>query len=236
MGAVFKREMKTYFTSPIAYIFITAFFLYTGNYFVNINMAYGSTDTSYIFTSVFTIMMILIPLMTMRLFSEEKKQRTDQCLLTAPISLAGIVAGKFFAALCVFLCAISVYIPYIVVLHTLAGTLEWATIIGTITALILLGASFISIGIFVSSLTESQIVAAIISFVVIMFFYMLDLLAGSVSNEFISSIMKALAFYTRYTEFASGIFNIGSIVFFLSVIFIFNFLTVRVLEKRRWAD
>ena len=69
-----------------------------------------------------------------------------------------------------------------------------------------------------------------------MFFYMLDLLAGNVSNEFLSSIMKGLAFYTRYTEFASGIFNVGSIVYFLSAIFIFNFLTVRVLEKRRWAD
>lgn len=236
MGAVFKREMKTYFTSPIAYIFIAAFFLYSGLYFVNINMSYGTTDLSSVFISVFTIMMILIPLMTMRLFSEEKKQRTDQCLLTAPISLAGIVAGKFFAALCVFLCATAIYSPYIIVLHSLAGTLEWATIFGTVFALILLGASFISMGIFVSSLTESQIVAAILSFVLIMFFYMLDMLAGSVSNEFLSGLMNSLAFYSRYTEFSSGIFNIGSIVFFLSVIFVFNFLTVRVLEKRRWAD
>lgn len=236
MGAVFKREMKTYFTSPIAYIFIAAFFLYSGLYFVNVNMGYGTTDMSSVFISVFTIMMILIPLMTMRLFSEEKKQRTDQCLLTAPISLAGIVAGKFFAALCVFLCAAAIYIPYIIVLYSLAGTLEWATVIGTITALILLGASFISMGILVSSLTESQIVAAILSFVLVMFFYMLDMLAGSVSNEFLSGLMNSLAFYSRYTEFSSGIFNIGSIVFFLSVIFVFNFLTVRVLEKRRWAD
>lgn len=228
--------MKTYFTSPIAYIFIAAFFLYSGLYFVNVNMGYGTTDMSSVFISVFTIMMILIPLMTMRLFSEEKKQRTDQCLLTAPISLAGIVAGKFFAALCVFLCAAAIYIPYIIVLYSLAGTLEWATVIGTITALILLGASFISMGIFVSSLTESQIVAAILSFVLVMFFYMLDMLAGSVSNEFLSGLMNSLAFYSRYTEFSSGIFNIGSIVFFLSVIFVFNFLTVRVLEKRRWAD
>lgn len=228
--------MKTYFTSPIAYIFIAAFFLYSGLYFVNVNMGYGTTDMSSVFISVFTIMMILIPLMTMRLFSEEKKQRTDQCLLTAPISLAGIVAGKFFAALCVFLCAAAIYIPYIIVLYSLAGTLEWATVIGTITALILLGASFISMGILVSSLTESQIVAAILSFVLVMFFYMLDMLAGSVSNEFLSGLMNSLAFYSRYTEFSSGIFNIGSIVFFLSVIFVFNFLTVRVLEKRRWAD
>ncbi|MCD7730716.1 MAG: ABC transporter permease [Oscillospiraceae bacterium] len=236
MGAIFRREMKAYFTSPIAYIFITAFYLYTGNYFVNYNMGYGSTDLSYAFSSAFTIMMILLPLLTMRLFTEEKKQRTDQCLLTAPVSLGGIVFGKFMSAVCVFLCAMAIYVPYVIVLYALAGTVEWATIIGTMIALLLLGAAFISIGVFVSTLTESQVVAAIISFVIIMFFYMLDLLAASVSNEVISGIMSSLGFYTKYTEFTSGIFNVESIVFFVSTIFVFNFLAVRVLEKRRWAD
>lgn len=236
MGAIFRREMKAYFTSPIAYIFIAAFYLYTGNYFVNYNMSYGSTDMSYVFSSAFIIMMILLPLLTMRLFTDEKKQRTDQCLLTAPVSLGGIVAGKFLAATCVFLCAMAIYVPFIIVLYAIAGTVEWATIIGTLVALLLLGASFISIGVFVSSLTESQVVAAIVSFIIIMFFYMVDLLASSVSNTTISGIMTSLGFYTRYNEFTTGIFNISSILFFASTIFIFNFLTVRVLEKRRWAD
>lgn len=236
MGAIFKREMKAYFTSPIAYIFIAAFYLYTGNYFVNFNMAYGSADLSYVFSSAFTIMMILLPLLTMRLFTEEKKQRTDQALLTAPVNLAGIVMGKFLAATCVFLCAMAIYLLYIVVLYGFAKTLEWATIAGTMLALLLLGACFISIGVFVSSLTESQVVAAILSFVIIMFFYMLDLLASMVTNETLSSIMTSLGFYTRYNEFTTGIFDLSSILFFASTIFIFNFLTVRVLEKRRWAD
>lgn len=236
MGAIFRRELKAYFTSPIAYIFIAAFYLYTGNYFVNYNMASGSADMSYAFSSAFVIMMILLPLLTMRLMSEDKKQRTDQCLLTAPVSLGGIVAGKFFAAVCVFLAAMAIYIPYVIVLYSLAGTVEWAAIIGTMAALLLLGASFISIGIFVSSLTESQVVAAIVSFVINMFFYMLDMLAGSVSNEFISNIMVSLGFYSRYNEFTTGVFDLSSVLFFVSTIFIFNFLTVRVLEKRRWAE
>ncbi len=236
MGAVFRREVRAYFTSPIAYIFIAAFYLYTGNYFVNYNMAYGSTDLSYAFSSAFVIMMILLPLLTMRLMSEEKKQRTDQCLLTAPVSLGGIVAGKFFAAVCVFLCAMAIYVPYVIVLYTIAGSVEWAAIIGTMIALLLLGASFISIGIFVSSLTESQVVAAILSFAIIMFFYMLDMLAGMVSNETVSNIMVSLGFYSRYNEFTTGIFDLSSVIYFLSTIFVFNFLTVRVLEKRRWAD
>lgn len=236
MGAIFRRELKAYFTSPIAYIFIAAFYIYTANYFVNYNMAAGSTDMSYVFAGAFVIMMILLPLLTMRLMSEDKKQRTDQCLLTAPVSLGGIVAGKFFAAVCIFLAAMAIYIPYVLVVYSLAGTVEWATIIGTMAALLLLGSSFISIGIFVSSLTESQVVAAIVSFVINMFFYMLDMLAGSVSNEFISNIMVSLGFYSRYNEFTTGVFDLSSVLFFVSTIFIFNFLTVRVLEKRRWAE
>lgn len=236
MGAIFKRELKAYFTSPIAYIYIAAFYLYIGNYFVNYNMTYGSTDFTYVFSNAFVIMMILLPLLTMRLFTEEKKYRTDQCLLTAPVSLGGIVFGKFLAATCIFLCGMAIYIPFIIVMYACAGSIEWATIIGTMLALILLGASFISIGVFVSSLTESQVVAAIFSFGIIMFFYMIDILASSVSNETASKIMSSLGFYSRYSQFTTGIFDVGSILFFLSMIFVFNFLTVRILEKRRWAD
>ncbi len=235
MGAIFKREMKAYFTSPIAYIFIAVFYIYTGYFFVRINLYSATTDTSYIFSNVFTLMMILLPLLTMRLMSEEKKQKTDQCLLTAPISLAEIVLGKFFAALCVFLIGMAIYIPYILTLYKLAGSVAWATVIGNMAALLLLGATFISIGILVSSLTENQIVAAIVSFAAIMLFYMIDMFATSVSVEWLAKVMVALGFYNRYYEFNKGIINIPSIVFFISAIFICNFLTVRVLEKRRWG-
>lgn len=236
MGAVFKREMRAYFTSPVAYIYIAAFYLYISNYFVNYNMTFGSTDFTYVFSNAFVIMMFLLPMLTMRLFTEEKKYRTDQCLLTAPVSLGGIVFGKFLAATCIFLCGMLIYIPYIIVLYACAGTLEWAAIIGTMIALVLLGASFISIGVFVSSLTESQVVAVIVSFIIIMAFYMIDLLASTVANETVSKIMSALGFFSRYNQFTTGIFDVGSILFFLSMIFVFNFLTVRMLEKRRWAD
>lgn len=236
MTAVFKREMKAYFTSPIAYIYIAAFYLYIGNYFVNYNMNYGSTDFTYLFSNAFVIMMILLPLLTMRLFTEEKKYRTDQCLLTAPVSLGGIVFGKFLAATCIFLCGMAIYVPFIIVMYALAGTLEWASIFGSLIALVLLGASFVSIGVFVSSLTESQVVAAILSFGIIFLLYMIDIFSSSVANETVAKVMAALGFYSRYNKFTTGIFDVGSILFFLSMIFVFNFLTVRILEKRRWAD
>lgn len=235
MGAVFRRELKAYFTSPIAYIFIAVFYLYTSTYFVNYNLYYGTTDMATAFNSVFTIMMILLPLLTMRLFTEERRQKTDQCLLTAPINLFSIVMGKFLAAVCVFLCGMAIYVPYVIVLVALAGSVAWATVIGNMTALLLLGASFVAIGMFVSSMTENQVVAAVGSFIIIIFFYMIDMLAGIVQVEWLKNVMIALGFYTRYAEFSTGIFSVPNIIFFISIIFIFNFLTVRALEKRRWA-
>lgn len=227
--------MKAYFTSPIAYIFIAVFYVYTGTYYVQANIGGATSDMTYVFAGVFTLMMIMLPLLTMRLMSEEQKQKTDQCLLTAPVNLAEIVMGKFFAALCVFLCGMAIYIPYIIVLYKLAGSIAWATVLGNMLALLLLGACFISIGMFVSSLTENQIVSAIASFIIIMVFYMIDVFAQNVSVTWLRTVMASLGFYNRYIEFTNGIINITSIVFFLSAIFVANFLTVRVLEKRRWG-
>ncbi|MDE7289142.1 MAG: ABC transporter permease [Oscillospiraceae bacterium] len=235
MGAIFRRELKAYFTSPIAYIFIAVFYIYTSTFFASYNLYYGTTDMSTSFTSAFTIIMILLPLLTMRLFTEEKRQRTDQCLLTAPVNLFSIVMGKFFAAVCIFLCAMAIYILYVITLVALAGSVAWATVIGNFVALLLLGASFISIGIFVSAMTENQVVAAIVSFIIIMLFYMIDIFAGNVQVEWLRTVMSSLGFYTKYYEFSTGIFSIPSLVFFISAIFIFNFLTVRALEKRRWS-
>ncbi len=235
MGAIFRRELKAYFTSPIAYIFIAVFYIYTSTFFASYNLYYGTTDMSTSFTSAFTIIMILLPLLTMRLFTEEKRQKTDQCLLTAPVNLFSIVMGKFFAAVCIFLCAMAIYVLYVITLVALAGSVAWATVIGNFVALLLLGASFISIGIFVSAMTENQVVAAIVSFIIIMLFYMIDVFAGNIQVEWLKTVMSSLGFYTRYYEFSTGIFSIPSLIFFLSAIFIFNFLTVRALEKRRWS-
>lgn len=235
MGAIFRRELKAYFTSPIAYIFIAVFYIYTSTFFASYNLYYGTTDMSTSFTSAFTIIMILLPLLTMRLFTEEKRQKTDQCLLTAPVNLFSIVMGKFFAATCIFLCAMAIYVLYVITLVALAGSVAWATVIGNFVALLLLGASFISIGIFVSAMTENQVVAAIVSFIIIMLFYMIDIFAGNIQVEWLKTVMSSLGFYTRYYEFSTGIFSIPSLVFFISAIFIFNFLTVRALEKRRWS-
>ena len=235
MGAIFRREMKAYFTSPIAYIFIAVFYVYTGYFFVMGNIYSGTTEMSNLFATVFTIMMFMLPLLTMRLFSEEKKQKTEQALLTAPVNLFEIVFGKYMAAMVVFLISMGIYVVYALVLYGMAGNLSVATFLGNMLGLLLLGMAFISAGIFVSVLTENQIVSAIVAFILNMLMYMIDAIAASVTVAPIKSVLQSLSFYTRYYEFTTGIINIGSVIFFLSVAFIFNFLTVRVLEKRRWG-
>lgn len=235
MGAIFRREMKAYFTSPIAYIFIAVFYIYTGYFFVMGNIYSGTIEMSNLFATVFTIMMFMLPLLTMRLFSEEKKQKTEQALLTAPVNLFEIVFGKYLAAMLVFLISMAIYVVYALVLYGFAGSLSIATFLGNMLGLLLLGMAFVSAGIFASVLTENQIVSAIVGFIFNMLMYMIDVIASSVTIAPIKSVLQSLSFYTRYYEFTTGIINIGSVIFFLSVAFIFNFLTVRVLEKRRWG-
>ncbi|MDR0987465.1 MAG: ABC transporter permease [Ruminococcus sp.] len=234
MGAIYRREVKAYFTSPIAYVFITILFYFAAQVFVMQNIVSGVADVSAAYSGAFFILLFIIPLLTMRLFTEEKRQKTDQCLLTAPVSLFSIVGGKFLAACTVLLVGMSEFVVFAFIMNGLAGSLDWAVMIGNFLGFLLLGASFIAIGEFVSAMTENQVVAAIIAFIANYLLFQLDNFAASVSNEVISVILQNVGFYPKYNEFTAGILSLKSVVFFLSVVFIFNFLTVRALERRRW--
>ena len=186
------------------------------------------------FNALFLIVLFLIPILTMRLLSEEKKQKTDQGLLTAPIGLWSIVLGKYFAALTLFVIAESIVFVYALILSYF-GTVVWSTLLANYFAMLLLGAAFIAVGVFISSLTENQMASAVASFLALMLLYMIDSIGNGIPVEFIQKLFVSLSFYTRYVEFTMGIFNLSSVVFYLSAAFIFNFFTVRVLEKRRWG-
>ena len=123
----------------------------------------NSTDVTPVFSSLFLILLILIPLLTMRLLSEEKKQKTDQLLLTSPVSLSGLVYGKFLAAFCIYAMGIAVTLVYSVILAGFASP-QWMVVAGNILGALLLGFAMISIGLFISSLTENQMIAAVGSF------------------------------------------------------------------------
>jgi len=234
MGAIFRREVLSYFTSPIGYIFLAAFYAFSAVFFADSALSAGSTDMSSMFESLMLILVVLIPILTMRTMSEDKKTKTDQCLLTAPVSLGGIVIGKFLAALLVYTCAVAVTVVYAIIVSGYADV-DWLVIIGNVVGLELFGASFVAVGIFCSSLTENQIVAAVISFITTLALTMLTIVANMISWEPAQKVLSTLSFYDRYSGFTYGMFDLSNVLFFISAIAVFLFFTVRVLEKRRWS-
>lgn len=234
MGAIFRREMTAYFTSPTAYVYFAVFNVFAGLFFTINCLSYASADMSGVFSSMFIMFIFLIPILTMRLLSEEKKQKTDQCLLTSPVSLSGIVLGKYFAALAIYSLSLVTFLLYAVILAAFAE-ISWAVVIGNIIGAFLLGSSFIAVGLFVSSLTENQVIAAIGGFVAMMLLYVIDMISSLANNSTVQKIISSLAFYSKYYEFTTGVFNLLNVIFFVSASAIFIFLTVRVLEKKRWA-
>lgn len=234
MGAIYRREMGAFFTSGLAYVFLTVFTLLSGIFFFFGVIGSATSNMSSMFSSMFMIVLFLIPILTMKLMSEEKKNRTDQGLLTAPIGLWSIVLGKYFAALTLFIIAESVVFIYAIFI-AVYGEVQWASLLGNYFAMLFLGAAFIAVGIFVSSLTENQMASAVASMLALFVLYLFDSLAANISNEYIQKAMLSLSFYSRYIEFTQGVFNLSSVVFFISAAFIFNFFTVRVLDKRRWG-
>lgn len=236
VGAVFKREFRSFFTSPIGYIVFAVLFAFSGYFFFIYNLASGMTSLSYVYDGLFTIVMLLVlPILSMRLLSDDKRQKTDQALLTAPTGLTGVVVGKFLAALLVFAIGISITLVYAVVI-AIKVTPDWLVIIGNYLGLLLLGGTIIAIGTFISSLTESQFIAALGTFVVSFMLLMIDSLASLfTSNEIVVSVVSFLSISTRYSNFTSGIIGYNDIIFFLSMQVLFLFLTVRVLDRRRWS-
>ena len=233
MSAIYRRELNAYFTSPIAYVVYAVAALFSGIFFWAMVLSRDTTDMTFEFLNMISIIIILVPILTMRLFSEEKNKKTEQGLLTAPVNLFEIVMGKYLAALTVYAVMMLIFVIHAVIISTYAAP-SWPTIFCNILGLILFGAALISIGTFISSLTESQIVAAIVSIGAGLLISYLDAIAGSLGITFIQNILYNISFTTPYQNFASGIINLSDVVFFISIPLLFNFLTIKVLERRRW--
>ncbi len=234
MTAVYKKELKGYFSSPIGWIFIAAVFFLSGMFFMVYNILMGTADMSEFFTSYQQIILFVIPMLTMRTWSDEKRNRTDQALLTAPVRLSGIALGKYFAAMTVYGIAASVTVVYALVLQTLSEDVSGLVILGNVFGMLLVGAAMVAIGMFISCLTESQVVAAVLTFAVALATLMLDSLVLSVPWQWLAKALLSLSLFARYNDFAVGMFNVSDVLYYLSVAAVFTFLTVRVLERRRW--
>lgn len=235
MLAIVKRELSSYFHSLIGYVYLAVFFGFSGFYFFATSLYSNTTSLNYMYNGLFVIICFLIPILTMKLFSVERKQKTDQALLTAPVSLFSIVMGKYLSVLLIYLFSISITLLYGIIISFFAPA-EWAVILGNFVALFLIGASIISIDMFISSTTESQSIAAVASFAVSFLVIMFDAITNLVSVDFISKILKGVSLTQHYyNTFTIGIFNIADIIFFLSICTLFVFFTIRVFEKRRWS-
>ncbi|MBE6824513.1 MAG: ABC transporter [Ruminococcaceae bacterium] len=234
MLAILRRELSAYFNSAIGYIVMAVFYFFSGMYFYLYCLYYGSSNLTPVFSNMFMIILFLIPIITMKSFSEEKRQKTDQALLTAPVSLFEVVMGKFLSAFILYACCVAIFIVYAIVISFFT-TPQWAVILCTILGMLLLGGSLIAIDIFISALTESQVIAAIISIAAGLFIYMIDSLANITQSTFLTGILSKVSFNNNFMNFTYGILNLSNFVFFVSVIAIFVFLTIRVFEKKRWS-
>ena len=233
MKAVFKREFRAYFSTPIGFVVLTAYYFFLGMYFELI-YSYGSPNVADILMAMISVVVFTMPVITMRLMSEDRHQKVDQALLTAPVKLSGIVMGKFLAALAVY----GLGFAPTIIFETIVASYVSVNILSYIYALLgmmLLGGALIAIGMFISSLTEISVVSAILTLVVNILVLYMSSFASTIKISWIAKITQKLAFITVVENFANEIFSISDIVYFVSIIAAFLFLSVRSLEKRRWA-
>ncbi len=234
MSAILKRELGAYFNSATAYVVMAVFFFFSGLFFNFYCISNNSSSLSYVFGNMFYIVLFLIPIITMKTFAEEKKQKSDQALLTAPTSLTEIVLGKFLGAFVLFAICCCIFLVYAVVISFFASP-EWSVILCTFLGMLLLGGSLIAVNVFISVMTESMVIAAVIGMGAGLVISMTNYLISLISVEWITNILNKINFLNYYENFTYGILSIVDVVFFLSVTALFLFFTVRVLEKRRWS-
>ncbi len=256
MLAIYRKEMRSYFINPIGYVYLGIFLVFSALLCCYTTLISATYDTSTYFTYLIFSFVILIPILTMRLFAEERKLRTEQLLLTAPVTITGMVMGKYLAALTMFVGGILIscinFIPLAIIgAAERAGEDDALThigpvageIVGSVIAVILLGAALIAVGTLISALTENQLSAAVITIGVIAAMVLLNvfnLLTDSNGQPIIASyvirfVLDWVSVISRFSAFSQGVFDFSALLYYVSLAFVFLFLTVRVYEKRRWG-
>ncbi|MEE1238572.1 MAG: ABC transporter permease [Acutalibacteraceae bacterium] len=233
MRAVFKREFRSYFSTPIGFIILAVLYFFLGLYF-SLIYSYGSPDISTVIVSMSTVIAFIMPVITMRLMSEDRRQKVDQALLTAPVSLTSIVMGKFFAALAVFAIGLAPTVIFEIIIASYVSVTVMSYIYSVL-GILLLGSALISIGMFISSLTESSVVSAILTLVINILVLYMSSFASMINVTWIANIVEKAAFITAFQNFGETVFSVPDVVYFISISVAFLFLCVRSLDKRRWA-
>jgi len=231
--AVFRKELAVYFSSPVAYIVAAVFLLFSG-YFFSVVLSYTrEASLRLLFQNVAIIMLLVAPMLTMRLFAEEKKMGTFELLVTAPLRISELVAGKFLGAIILFLAIMGITLEYALVL-AIFGEPDWGPMLAGYFGFTLMGTAFLAIGMFASSLTDNQIVAVVTSFAILLFMWIIGWASDLIPSVPIAMFIRSISIIDRFESFSKGIIDTGDLFYYLSVIGAFIFLTIRSLDWRRW--
>ncbi len=248
---IFKKEMRLYFTSSVAYVVFTFFLLIVGYFFYSIFAFYNLTSMQAAMNPVFArdlnitdavmrplfsntgiILLFFMPMLTMRLFAEEKRSGTIELLLTFPVRDGEVLLGKFAAAMGLFLMLLGFTVLYPGIVGYFARV-EWGPLLSGYLGLVLLGSAFLAVGLLVSSLTENQIVASVVTFVVLLFFWVIGWAADLAGSNW-KALFQYLSISEHLENFGKGVVDTKDVVYYLSVIALSLFLTMRSLESKRW--
>ena len=236
MWAIYKRELKSYFRSFIGFLFIAATLFFVSLYFFVYNLLSGYPYISYTISGVIFLFMITVPILSMRVMAEERHSKTDQLILTAPVSVGGIVVGKFLALLTIFMIPTAVVCTYPLIMKGY-GSVPMGESYLAILAFFLYGMTSIAIGLLISSLTESQVIAAVVSFLVLFLGYMMSSICSLISTtgNLLTKILGCFDLATPFNEMLNGTLNLQSVVYFISLTVLALFLAVQAIQKRRYS-
>ena len=232
MVAVYKKEMATYFRSPIGYMYIAVFMCLAPMFFSEINLAGQTTSMSGVFYYINIVYIFLTAILTMGMIAEERNKKTDHLLLCAPVRVTHIVMGKYLAAISVLgiTLVLSLVFPIII---SIFGTMPMARLVCCYLGFALLWMLFIAIGMFISSLTESQFTAAVVTFGILFALLMLESFITNIPVKWVADFVTACSPINRYNDFQLGIVFFGHIIYFVSLTGLFVFLTVQNVNRRR---
>ena len=234
MSAIYKKEMRTYFTTPTGYVFIAVFLAVSGFMFAFSTFQTQSSDVSGYFQLMIFGYLVIVPLLTMRSFAEERRTRTEQLLMTSPVSIPAMVFAKFLAAFTMFAGTVLVSCVYYLPLFGY-GEPNVGKAVGCLIAMLLIGMCFIAVGIFVSTLTESTVTASIGTMAILLLFVVAAIFNNLIDAYAVRAVLSWISVYSRYVNFTYGIFDIAAAVYYFSITAVFLFLAIRVYERRRYA-
>ena len=240
MLAIWKREVQNYFLTPIGYVFMGVFLLCGGVFFFLSNIASSSSSLETLFGNMIYLFMLVMPILTMRLLSEEKRTKSDQLLLTSPLSITQIVVGKFLAAATVLFATMVVMLIYVVIICCYSTPYP-GMIVSNYLGFFLVGCCYVSIGVLMSSLTENQVSAAVLTFGANLLLQILESLSSSLTIPTLgfinlNTVLSWMSLYKRYYDFTAGILSFANVLYYVSFCFVILFLAVRVIDKRRWSE